>query len=190
MSTNAKTLLTAEQYLEIERHAEYKSEFYNGEMFAMAGAAEAHNQLVWNLISQLARQIGSGSCRGYPSDMRVRVSPTGLYSYPDVVVVCGEPQFLDDKRDTLLNPTLITAVLSPSTEGYDRGRKFEHYRSLTSLCQYLLISSDRIHIDLFTRQPGGEWLLRSSEQPEETVELESVNARVGVAELYTGVEVG
>lgn len=188
MSTNVKTLLTEEQYLEIERRAEYKSEFYKGEMFAMAGASWSHNQLVWNLIAQIGRQLGSG-CRGCPSDMKVRVSATGLYTYPDVVVVCGEPQFIDERRDTLLNPTLIGEVLSPSTEGYDRGRKFENYRSLDSLRQYVLISSDRIHIDLFTRQPNGEWLLHSSQRPEESVELESVNARVGVAELYAGVEV-
>ena len=129
MSTQPKTLLTEEQYLEIERAAETKSEFFQGEMFAMAGAGAAHNRLAWNLIVQLGPRLGSGPCQGFPSDMRVRVPSSGLYTYPDVVVVCGEPQFLDGRRDTLLNPNLIVEVLSPSTEAHDRGRKFEHYVS-------------------------------------------------------------
>ena len=99
----------------------------------MARARENHNQLVWNLIGQFSRQLESERCRGYSSEMRVRVSATGLYTYPDVVIVCGERKFLDEYRDTLLNPTLIVEVLSPSTEAYDRGRKFESYCSLASL---------------------------------------------------------
>src|SRR5271157_3156772 len=188
MSTQPKTLLTEEQYLEIERSAESKSEFFAGETFAMAGAGAAHNQLVWNLILEVGPFLGSRSCRGFPNDMRVRVSSTGLYTYPDVVVVCGEPQFLDDRRDTLLNPTLIVEVLSPSTEAYDRGLKFENYRSLPSLEEYLLIAADRIHIDRYTRRPDGQWLLTSASKPEETLDLESVGCRLAVADLYEKVD--
>jgi len=130
VSTNPKTFLTPEQYLAIERKAEYKSEYYNGEMFAMAGAKEAHNLLVTTLVGLLYSQLRRGPCRVYSNDMRVSVSATGLYTYPDVVAVRGERQFLDEQRDTLLNPTLIIEVLSPSTEAYDRGRKFEHYQSI------------------------------------------------------------
>jgi len=181
--------LTEEQYLEIERAAESKSEYFQGEMFAMGGAGAAHNRLVWNLIAELGPRLRSGPCQGYPSDMRVRVSATGLYTYPDVVVVCGEPRFLDDRRDTLLNPSLIVEVLSPSTEAYDRGRKFEHYRSIPSLTEYLLVASDRIHLDLYARQPAGQWLLTSAGGPEGALDLTSAGCRLAAAALYEGVAI-
>ena len=188
MASDRRTLLTEEQYLEIERKAERKSEFHDGEMFAMAGAGAAHNQLVWNVIAHLGRQLGSGPYRGCPSDMRVRVSATGLYTYPDIVVVCGKPQFPDGHTDTLLNPTLIVEVLSPSTEAYDRGRKFEHYRSLPSLRQYLLVASERVETELRTRQPDGQWLLSFASKGEDVIDLESVGAHLLVSEIYSGVE--
>lgn len=187
MASDRKTLLTEEQYLEIERKAERKSEFHDGEVFAMAGASENHNLLVWNLIAHFSRQLPSGRCRGYPSDMRVCVSDTGLYTYPDVVVVCGKPQFLDERRETLLNPTLIVEVLSPSTEAYDRIRKFEHYRSLSSLRQYLIVASERIETELRTRQPDGQWLLSFASKGQDVIDLESVDARLLVSEIYSGV---
>ena len=118
MATHPKSYLTPEQYLEIERKAEFKSEYYQGEMFAMSGAREGHNLIVWNLAAELHRQLRAKPCRAYINDMRVRVNATGLYTYPDVAAVCGEPQFLDENRDTLLNPSLIVEVLSPSTEIY------------------------------------------------------------------------
>jgi Uma2 family endonuclease len=155
VSTQPKTFLTPEQYLEIERKAEYKSEYFRGEMFAMAGASRAHNLLVAHLLRDLGQQLRGKPCEIYPSDMRVRVSSTGLYTYPDVVAVCGEPKLLDNQLDTLLNPHLIVEVLSPSTEAYDRGRKFEHYQSIESLGEYLMITCDRIHADLHTRRPDG-----------------------------------
>src|SRR5271157_364012 len=159
MSTQAKTLLTEEQYLEIERKAEYKSEFFQGEMFAMAGAGYAHNLLIMNAGAALHQQFRSRPCVVLPNDMRVRVSKTGLYTYPDLVALCGKPELLDARQDTLLNPNLIVEVLSPSTEAYDRGQKFAHYRAIESLSEYLLVSSDRVQVDLFTRQPDGRWLL-------------------------------
>ena len=188
MSTLSKTFLTAEEYLEIERKAEYKSEYYQGEMFAMAGASEAHNLLVWNLIRELGQQLRSRPCHAYPSDMRVRVSPDALYTYPDVVVVCGERQFLTEQKDTLLNPSLLVEVLSPSTEAYDLGRKFEHYRSIESLGEYLVVATDRIHASLFTRQADGSWLLRSASRMEDSLDLQSVGCRLTLADLYEKVE--
>jgi len=188
VSTQTKTYLTPEQYLEIERKAEYKSEYFQGEMFAMAGAKEAHNLLVGNLIGELYVQLRSSPCRVYPSDMRVNVSATGLYTYPDVIAVCGEPQFQDDERDNLLNPTLIAEVLSRSTEAYDRGRKFEHYKSIESFQQYLLIASDRVHVDLFTRKPDGDWLLKSADRLDDSLELQSIGCRLTLADLYNKVD--
>jgi Uma2 family endonuclease len=122
MSAHPNPLLTAEQYLEIERKAETKSEFYKGEMSARAGPRFGHNKLVWNAIVTLGRRLRP-PCEGCASDMRVFINSTGLYTYPDVVCFCGGPQFLDDTRDTLLNPSLIVEVLSPSTEAYDRSIK-------------------------------------------------------------------
>ena len=177
MSSQPKTFLTPEQYLEIERAAGYKSEYFQGEMFAMAGAKEAHNLMVANLIAAFHQQLRSRTCRLYPSDMRVRVSAKGLYAYPDVVVVCGEPRFLDEARDTLLNPTLLVEVLSPSTEAYDRGRKFQHYKSIESLNEYLLVASDRVHADLFTRQPEARWLLTSASRLADSLDLQTAGCR-------------
>src|SRR5580700_5076361 len=178
MSTQPKAFLTPEQYLEIERQAEYKSEFWQGEMFAMSGAAEPHNLVLPNITAQLHPQLRSTGCRLYSNDMRVRVSATGLYTYPDMVVVCGASQFLDARRDTLLNPTLIVEILSPSTEAYDRGRKFEHYQSIDSLQQYLLVASERVHADVFTRQAGGQWLLTAVASADDVIELDSIGCRL------------
>src|ERR1017187_4222773 len=174
MATLPKTYLTPEQYLEIERKAEFKSEYFHGEMFAMSGAREGHNLIVWNLSAELHRQLRAKPCRAYMNDMRVLVNATGLYTYPDVAAVCGEPQFLDENRDTLLNPSLIVEVLSPSTEAYDRGRKFEHYRSVESVSEYLLVSSERVSAELYSRQPDGRWLLTAAAPLADSFNLQSV----------------
>jgi|SRR5215471_7049511 len=187
MSADAKPLLTEEQYLKIERKAEIKSEFLNGEMFAMSGAQYAHNALVWNLIALLAQRPKT-PCRGFPSDMSVHIPGTGLYTYPDVVVACGELKFRDKHVDTLLNPTLVTEVLSRSTEAYDRGRKFEHYRTIPSLKEYLLIASDRVRVDLHTRQPDDRWLQTSAGSVDDAISLTTVSSEIPLQELYRMVE--
>ena len=183
-----KTLLTPEQYLAIEREAEYKSEYFQGEMLAMALSDWVHNQLVVNLVAGFHNQFRSRPCDVYPSQMRVLVRATGLYTYPDVVVVCGERQFVDERRDILLNPSLLVEVLSPSTEAYDRGRKFQQYRSIESLVEYLLVASDRVRADLYTRQPDGRWLLTSADRLEDSLDLQSAGFRLALAELYEKVD--
>ena len=188
MSTLPKGSITPEQYLEIERKAEHKSEYFAGEMFAMSGVRAGHDRIAWNIIGNLFPQIEARGCEGHTSDMRVRVSATGLYTYPDLSVVCGKSQFLDDQVDTLLNPTLIVEVLSRSTEAYDRGGKFRHYRSIPSLVQYLLVSSEQISVDLYTRQADGQWLLTATTSPEETVDLSSVGCKLTVAQIYRNVD--
>jgi len=188
LSTQPKSFLTPEQYLEIERKAGCKSEYYQGEMFAMAGALEPHNVLVGNLVRDLGQQLRRRPCRVYPSDMRVRVSTTGLYTYPDVTVVCAKPQFADQHTDTLVNPTFIAEVLSPSTERFDRGRKFEHYRSIESLAEYLLVAQDRVHVELYTRQSDGRWVLSEASRLEDIVELHSIQCRLALADLYEKVD--
>jgi Uma2 family endonuclease len=190
-----RAFLTPEQYLEIERAAEFKSEYFQGEMFPMqgdglafAGAGLAHNRLVKNLVLSLGNQLRAGPCDLFVADMRVHVRATGLYTYPDIVLYCGEPQLLDDRRDTLLNPCALVEVLSPTTEAYDRGRKFENYQSIESLKEYLLVASDRIHVDLYTRQPDTRWLLTSASRLEESLDLPSVGCRLALSDLYENVE--
>src|ERR1017187_4565121 len=142
----------------------------------------------YHLFAQIHSQLRSGPCRVYPSAMRVRVSATGLYTYPDIVVACEDPRFLDERRDTLLNPTLIVEVLSESTEAYDRGRKFGHYRSIESLAEFLLVSSERIDAELFTRQPDGGWLLTAASDLQDTLQLSASGCRLPLADLYEKVE--
>ena len=187
MSTSPKPFLTSEDYLKIERAAEFKSEYFDGEMFAMSGARRAHNLIGGNVFAGIHSQLRRRSCEVYPSEMRVLVSATGLYTYPDVVVACSKPQFAEGIMDTLVNPTLLVEVLSPSTEAYDRGRKFEQYRKIESLRQYLQVASDRVSVELYTRQAGGQWLLSSAAEPNEDVELESIECRLRVGDIYEKV---
>ncbi len=159
MSTVPKALLNPQQYLTRERDAAFKSEYYRGEMFATAGASREHNLIVANFVGELRNLLKSRACEVYPSDLRVRVNPAGLYTYPDVTVICGTPQFEDDQFDTLLNPTTVIEVLSKSTESYDRGTKSAMYRQLASLQEYVLVAQDRVSIESYVRQPGDRWLL-------------------------------
>jgi Uma2 family endonuclease len=188
MSTNPVIRLTAEQYLALERKAEIKSEFYNGEMFAMSGASRWHNLICGNVLAALHPQLKKRPCTVYPSDMRVKVSPAGLYTYPDVTVVCGEAQFEDQHFDTLLNPTLIVEVLSKTTAAYDQGEKFEQYRKLASLKEYLLIAQDKCHLMRYSRQPDNQWLLLETYSEADTVTLISIEGRLAMADVYAKVE--
>jgi Uma2 family endonuclease len=187
MSTQSKSFLTPEQYLETERKAGYKSEYLKGEVFAMSGASIAHNTLTVNLTILLHPQVRKHGCRLFATDMRVRVPLVGLYTYPDIVVVCDKPQFIDSSVDTLLNPTFLAEVLSPSTEAYDRGRKFEYYQTLESLSQYLLIAQDRMRADLITRHPDGDWRLKSISKPEQVLEISSIGGKLTLADIYEDV---
>jgi Uma2 family endonuclease len=188
MSTNAKTLLTPEQYLEIERKAEFRHEYFRGEMFAMAGGTGTHTIIVVNLVREMSNQLRRGRCQVYSHDMRLQVSATGLYTYPDVVVACEGRQFRDARKDTLLNPTVIIEVLSESTEAYDRGKKFAHYQTLDSLQGYVLVSQDRVRMERFLRQPDGQWLLKVASHIDDSVLLDSIGCTLRLADIYENVE--
>jgi len=189
MSALAQNRLTPAEYLAFERASELRHEYYGGEIFAMSGASAAHNTICWNLAVRLDSQLKAGGCRGFVNDMRVAVEASGLFTYPDLVVVCGPPVFLDASQpDTLTNPTLIAEVLSASTEDYDRGRKFAHYRGLPSLQGYLLLSQDRHHAELYQRQPGDTWLLSETSDPETRISLPVAGgAELRLGDLYDGV---
>ena len=182
-----KKFVTPEEYLAIERTAQTKSEYFRGEMFAMVGASREHNLIAGNVSRQAGNQLRERPCEVYQSDMRVKITPTGLYAYPDVVIVCGEPNFEDAHVDTLLNPTVLFEVLSESTENYDRGKKFEHYRRLQSLREYVLIAQDTFHVEKFTRQQDGRWMLWETYDSEDSVQLESIGCELPVQEIYAKV---
>jgi len=189
MATQGQRRLTPQEYLSLERQAQGKSEYFNGEMLAMSGARRKHNLICMNIAAAFHTQLRQLPCEMYAGDMRVKVNQTGLYTYPDVVVVCGEPQFEDTELDTLLNPTLIVEILSESTEDYDRGRKFEHYRTLTSLQEYLLVAQENFHITHYVRQPDDTWVLSDTLHTNAEVLLPSIHCRLLVAEVYAKVSI-
>jgi Uma2 family endonuclease len=182
-----KQYLTPQEYLALERRAETKSEYLRGEMFARARANREHNLIASNVAAELSQQLRDRPCEVYPADMRVKVSSTGLYTYPDVTVVCGEPQFEDAEVDTLLNPTVLVEVLSSSTADYDRGGKATHYRSLPSLQEYVLISQDQALVEHYARQGPDQWLLTEKHSLEDTLVLASIHCRLPLAEIYLKV---
>ncbi len=179
--------LTEAEYLEIERHAEFRSEFLDGEMFAMSGGTKSHSRVKCNLITVLSTQINGCSCRVYDSDMRVKVQASGLYTYPDVSIACGEDQLEDEHEDTLLNPTIIFEVLSESREAYDRGKKFEMYRRLPSLREYILVNQYKPLIEQFVRQESGQWILRDVEGLEDKLTLSSIGITIAMADVYADI---
>lgn len=187
MSVPAERLLTEQQYLDQERQAEGKSAFYRGQVYAMSGASRAHNLIALNVGAELRTRLRKRPCEVYVGDMKIKVNPSGLYTYPDVVVVCGEPQFADLHNDVLLNPKVIFEVLSPSTEAYDRGDKFGHYRRLASLNDYVLVAQHRCRIEHFSRQADGRWLLLEINDPQTDCVLESINCALPLAEIYERV---
>jgi Uma2 family endonuclease len=188
MSTQPTAFLTPEQYIEIERKAQHKSEYYRGEMFAMAGVRLAHNDILANLLREAGQQLRASRCRILPSDMRVQVSGAAFYTYPDASIVCDEPRFADQQMDTLLNPIVLVEILSPSTERYDRVFKSKLYQTIESLRHYLMIAFEEMQVDLYTWQPDGIWTHFTATQPADVVELSSVNCSLKVADLYERVE--
>jgi Uma2 family endonuclease len=184
-----KKRLTEEEYLVIERAAEFRSEFYNGELFAMAGASRQHGELHHNLIIELGNRLRGGECRTYGPDQRVNVKKTGLYAYPDLLIAC-HPEF--EKKlgvDILLNPRVVFEILSKSTESYDRGTKFRHFQRLPSMQEYVLVSEDRMVIERYVRQKDGTWVLKTFDDPEGTFALATLKVRIPLSDIYRGVEV-
>lgn len=178
--------LTPEDYLALDRQAEEKNEFIDGVVIGMAGGSEAHDLITGNVFAALRAAL-QGACRVYTSNMRVQVHPSGMYVYPDVTVVCGPSHLADDHRDTLLNPTLVVEVLSPSTERRDRGRKARLYRALPSLNEYLLIAQDGPYVERLFRQANGQWGIAETDDPQGVVELATGPCRLAMADIYADV---
>lgn len=181
-----QTHYTAEEYLTLERSAPYKSEFHDGQIYAMTGASRKHNLITVNIARELSIQLKKRPCEAYINDMRVKSAEARNYYYPDIAVVCGAPQFEDAQVDTLLNPTLLIEVLSPSTEAYDRGGKFAHYRKIPSLREYLLVTQDQPGIERYMRQ-GDFWILSEAIGLEASMPLESIDCILSLSEVYDKV---
>lgn len=187
MSAIPKKLLTPQEYLARERLAEFKSEFYRGEMFAMAGASFEHCLVKDNLARETGQPLKNEPCHVITSDMRVLVRDSGLYTYPDIVIVCDKPEFEDDVFDTLLNPTALIEVLSDSTEKYDRGAKFKLYRQIPSLREFILASQDQVLVERDIRQADDSWLLTDFKDLATMFEFSSLPVRIPMTEVYRGV---
>ena len=184
----APTYLTPEAYLELERKATTKNEYLNGEILAMAGASFAHNFITLDTATHLNNRLMDGECQvAATGDLRVKVSRTESYFYPDIVVVCGEPRAEDNVFDTLLNPTLIVEVLSTSTETYDKDEKFTHYRQIDSLQEYILISQDKVQVVQYCRREP-EWMPTEFRALVDVVPLVSIGCELPLQHIYRRVK--
>jgi Uma2 family endonuclease len=182
VSAHAQTPLTEEEYFALDSAAEIRSEFYDGAMYAMSGGSYPHGQIILNLGAELRQTLRSRGCFVTANDVRVRVDRNS-YTYPDIVVVCGKPLF-HTQKDTLINPTVLIEVLSPSTEAHDRGLKFHRYRQLESLKEYVLVSQDLPRVETYVRQPSGSWLYSEFAALDSSATFESLDCKIPLAEIY------
>ncbi|EDN69583.1 protein of unknown function DUF820 [Beggiatoa sp. PS] len=183
----AEKLLSIEEYLMSERQASFKSEYFDGEMYAMAGASREHNLIVTNIIRMLGNQLLESPCNVYPSDMRVKIAEIGKYTYPDVTIACDEEIFDDDYKDTLLNPLLIIEVLSDSTESYDRGKKFKHYQRIKSFSEYILIEQTPYRVEQYVRQDNRTWLYSEFHEAADIVQLKIIKCTLALKDIYAKI---
>ena len=187
MASSPVTKVTAEEYLALDRAAEFRSEFLDGEIVAMSGGRMRHAQLGGSVFGQIYGALQGSACQAFGSDFRVRVS-SRMYVYPDVIVVCGKPILADERQDILLNPTVIVEVLSPSTEKYDRGIKLQRYRGIESLRDYILVAQDQVRVEQYTRAEDHAWAFRDYQSPQESLVMESIGVSVPLARIYERIE--
>jgi len=182
--------ITAEQYLDFERCAEERHEFVDGVVYAMAGETPDHSTICFNLSGIIHAQLAGKPCRGFSPNMKVRTGVGDLYAYPDLMIVCGEAKFHDQRGDVLLNPSVIFEVLSPSTERYDRGEKFRRYRTqIASLQDYILVSQDRVRLEQYHREDDDSWSQIEVTALNDAVILTSIDCKIGVADVYRNTEI-
>jgi Uma2 family endonuclease len=181
-------LYTSAEYLEFERQSEVKHELIDGEIFEMAGAVRNHNRISTNVLRLLDNQLLERECNVYSSDMRVKITATEKYTYPDIVAVCGKEIFEDKTEDTLINPQLIIEVLSKSTEGYDRGAKFEYYQTIESFTEYVLITQEPFRVEQYVRKNKNEWTYFEFRKPEDIVKLISIDCELSLQDIYHKIQ--
>ncbi|MCP4695496.1 MAG: Uma2 family endonuclease [Gammaproteobacteria bacterium] len=187
MLSQLKTKITPEEYLAAERLSEVRHEFFDGEIFAMAGAARKHNRISSNLVRHIGNQLSGKPCGVYSSDMKVKRESSRKYFYPDVVVSCEKEEFEDEEEDVLLNPILIIEILSDSTEAYDRGAKFFHYQQISSFVEYILVSQKSCHVEKFVRQPDNRWVYSEFHNMADKVTLNSIECVINLQDVYDKV---
>lgn len=184
MSSIPNIYISPEEYLALERKAEYKSEYLDGGIFAMAGGSERHNLIVANIIAGLHSQLLGSSCRVYPSDLKVHAPKPRYFFYPDVSVVCGETKFHDEHKDVVLNPVTIFEVLSEATAAFDRGKKFQDYQQLNTLAEYILVSQDTALVEYYVRQENGSWIYTKLSGLDASLVLPSIKCELELSFIY------
>lgn len=187
MSAVPKKMLTVAEYLAIEERAEFKSEFHRGEMFAMSGASEPHNRIKGNMDGELYNRLKGGPCRSYTSDQRVHIEATGLYTYPDILVVCGPSDFAAADKHSIINPRAIIEVLSPSTAHYDRGAKLRQYQKIPTLLEYIMVYQDEAVCESLTRKADESWTFAFAAGLDATLKFTSIPVEILLADIYAGV---
>jgi len=188
MSFQPKHHYSVDEYLAMDRAADYKSEYVAGEIFVMGGASSKHVLITSNIVREFGNQLKKTDCQVYSSDLRIQADTGKSFHYPDVAVVCGRPEYLDNRMDTITNPLVIVEVLSPSTRNYDRGDKFVSYRSLASLREYILIDLEPCHVEHYVRKDGGIWELSESNDCQGSLVVASLDISIPLAEIYAKVE--
>ena len=188
MTTHTVTDVTPEEYLAAERLSETKSEYLDGGIYPMTGASLNHGRIVLNVATELALQLRERDCDVLVADMKVRLQESRKFFYPDVCVLCGDPQFHDERKDIITNPDLVIEVLSPSTEAFDRGAKFQAYRTVASLKEYVLVAQDSPTVEQYVRNDNGSWTLTTVAGLESTLTLPSVECTLNLAAVYKRVE--
>lgn len=187
VAVKSQQFFTVEEYFALEENADHRSEYFGGEVFAMAGGSVNHNQIAGNLYTSLRGALGRKSCRTFMADMRLFVARYGLYTYPDIMVICGGIDFAPKRTDTVTNPVVLFEVLSPSTEAYDRGKKFEFYRTLPSLRDYVLVDQERVHIEHYRLADNRQWVLTVLDDAGEQLVIESIGAELPLSSIYEQV---
>lgn len=182
-----RALLTVDEYFALEERTGIKHEYLNGQVYQMSGASIGHNRIVRNIIGSLYTKLRGSPCEVFPSDLRVFVKKTGLYTYPDVVIICGNIERTGKKPDTVTNPVVLIEVLSPSTESYDRGTKFWHYRTIPTLQEYIVIAQDTMHVEHHIRQADNRWLLIDYLYADNVIQINAIQTELSLADMYEDV---
>jgi Uma2 family endonuclease len=188
MQQAAAKYITQQDYLELERNALDKHEYYKGEIFAMSGASFKHNLIESNLRGALHNFLQDKNCNEFGSNLRIHIPSNTLYTYPDIIVLCDEPQFVDEEFDTITNPSVIIEILSPSTANYDRGTKFDLYREIISLKEYILVDSNDIHLVLYVKNANNTWTLSETKDISGSIRIPSIDFTINLADIYSGVD--
>ncbi len=188
MSQPAPKHLSPEEYLALEEQAEYKSEYFAGKVFAMAGASAMHNRIVGNVYARALTGLEKQNCTPFILDLRLWIEEKEVFTYPDAMIICGAPEFYSERKDTVTNPVILIEVLSEATKNYDRGEKFEMYRAIPSLREYILIDQDRVHVERFVKIDNNDWRLSEWNDAAESLTLVSVDFSMPISEIYRGVE--